>query len=167
MEDDSTPHFRVFPDLNIDCDLCQTQYSLAHDCILPATQVSSSWLSVGPPLSIPRPVLMRHFLDSISLEYYHQLTCVSGLPLLTPEEGRRGHPCGPEPPPLPLPPRRGHTLRPRVRGPGVQTGRGGGDPVRSLPQGGDLGVWLTPGPTASQEGGCPQSVDQRFPQDQG
>lgn len=43
----------------------------------------------------------------------------------------------------------------------------GGIPVRSLPQGGDLGAWLTPGPMASQEGGRPQSVDQRFPQDQG
>ena len=34
-------------------------------------------------------------------------------------------------------------------GPGVRTGwGGGGDPVRSLPQGGGLGVWLTPGHTA-------------------
>lgn len=44
---------------------------------------------------------------------------------------------------------------------------GWGDPVRSLPQGGDLGAWLTPEPMASQEGGHPQSVDQHFPQDQG
>lgn len=58
--------------------------------------------------------------------------CARGPAVLLrpPQEGRRGRPRGPEPPPLPLPPRRRHPLCPRVRGPrGSRDGVGAAEGV--------------------------------------